>query len=107
MPICWSLLNIETCSSCSQVLHSVCSITAEPTYQILLIIYIPSQLEVKFKSCEHGSWRLNHDITSFESELKWERWVNFDDNGDDDNDDDDNDDNDDEDLENEKSLWCY
>ena len=102
MPIFLSLLNIETCSNCSQVLHSVCSITAEPTYQILLIICIPSKLQVKFKSCEHGSWRLNHDITSFESELKWERWVNFVDNGDDDNDD-----NDDEDLENEKNLWCY
>ena len=46
MPICSSLLNIETCSSFSQVLHSVCSITAEPTYQLFLIIYIPSELEV-------------------------------------------------------------
>ena len=39
-------MNIETCSSCSQVLHSVRSITAGPTYQILLIIYIPFKLEV-------------------------------------------------------------
>ena len=35
---------IEGCTTCSQVYHSDCSVTAEPTNQLLLIIFTPSKV---------------------------------------------------------------
>ena len=46
---------IEGCTTCSQVSHSDCSVTAEPPNQLLLIIFTPSKLRKLIDKIPHDN----------------------------------------------------
>ena len=90
MEICiWSLLIIEPCSTCSQVYHSDCSVTADPTNQILLIIFTPSKMSRE--SWLFKSWNIEaEDLIITLKTLKVRKVFFYDNDGyDDDNNNDD------------------